>query len=184
MRRAVLIFSGLLLIMISIQKWPLNAFELERTQTCMPLISDIETETTPSPETNLHTFFHSHRSGEFGHFHIFFSDEDQSISHHIVGASINKKGQLIKLFVTAPWVTHDDFFPLEDIIQHIVHLKGETWIEQLLKNHTDEIESLHTFKAKVKKPLFGRYSIIAELGLQQSPHALSVEIDQKDKPLK
>jgi len=186
MKRWILIFSGLLLLFTIQQKWPLTVHQLRPVQSQMPNLKNVEAHTAIDPESQLYYFFHSHREAEAGHFHIFFTDEDHSIAHHVIGASINDSGALIKLFVPASWVTDEEILPAEDVLKRI-HTIDENcqalpWIVTLLKTHSHDIEELLTFRDKLAPARFGRYEIIAEKEIQQSPHVLSEETYQKGIP--
>ncbi len=86
--------------------------------------------------THSQYFYHSHRDGEHGHFHTFLREKgmpedcrpvkqseakfmrerDDKISH-IIAISMNHAGFPIRLFTTNRWITADNWYKADDVIQ-------------------------------------------------------------------
>jgi len=87
-------------------------------------------------ETHSQFFYHSHRDGEHGHFHTFLREKgmpkncrpvqqseadfmkerDDKLSH-LIAISMNRAGFPIGLFTTNRWITADDWYQADDVIE-------------------------------------------------------------------
>lgn len=87
------------------------------------------------PATHSQYYFHRHRDGEYGHFHLFLrsagmnpawspapqSGQDCLIERedricHLIAVSTDADGQAVGLFTTNRWVTAEDWYAAEDVI--------------------------------------------------------------------
>lgn len=59
-------------------------------------------------------YFHSHRGGEHGHFHLFLRQEDGK-PVHLIAISMDKKGRPIGLFTTNRWVTGESWHSANEV---------------------------------------------------------------------
>lgn len=86
------------------------------------------------PDTHSQYFYHSHRSGEHGHFHIFLRAKgmpkgvkpvecnasvewpcgDKALSH-LIAISMDARGFPIRLFTTNRWVTGETWYGADDV---------------------------------------------------------------------
>lgn len=91
-------------------------------------------------ETHAQYYYHAHRSGEHGHFHLFLRAKgmppgcapvpeaagrdwpagDQALSH-LVAISMDKFGAPTGLFTTNRWVTAETWYPGADVIRMLPH---------------------------------------------------------------
>ena len=169
MKRFILFTTAGMLFFLSIKKWPLKTHQLE------PVSKRVSSLPIPckTPHTdidsNIHYFYHRHRAGENGHFHIFFIDEDQSVTHHLVGLSIDDEGQLIQIFTTAPWVTQEEVLPHKELIKRLQSFRfsertlTNEWMESVFLAYAFEIQDLLTIRDIYHKPKFGRYDIVSAM---------------------
>jgi hypothetical protein len=87
-------------------------------------------------ETHSQYFYHAHREGEHGHFHTFLREKgmpeecrpvaqteapfmkerDDKISH-LIAISMNRTGFPIGLFTTNRWITADNWYEADDVIE-------------------------------------------------------------------
>ena len=87
------------------------------------------------PETHSQYYYHAHRAGEHGHFHIFlrsagipegvdpveqsresYMDERDDDICHLIAISMDASGRPIGLFTTNRWVTAENWYKAEDVI--------------------------------------------------------------------
>lgn len=87
------------------------------------------------PETHSQYYYHSHRGGEHGHFHIFlrgkgipadcrpveqsaapFMKERDDTLSHLIAISMNRAGFPIRLFTTNRWITADNWYRADDVV--------------------------------------------------------------------
>ena len=86
------------------------------------------------PETHSQFYYHAHREGEHGHFHLFLRAKgmpviarpvadatgrdwpsgDAALSH-LVAISMDKQGYPIRMFTTARWVTGETWYPGDQV---------------------------------------------------------------------
>ena len=115
-------------------------------------------------------YYHAHRGGEHGHFHLFlrqggmskgaspiyynphnktFSDIDTYA--HLIAISMNEKGQPLSLFTTNSWVTGEDWYGASDVKQmisrfHVTHSHPShivnMWLDAMLILFRPQIERL------------------------------------------
>jgi hypothetical protein len=91
-------------------------------------------------ETHAQYYYHAHRDGEHGHFHLFLRAKgmppgcnpvpeaaerdwpagDQALSH-LVAISMDKFGAPTGLFTTNRWVTAETWYPASDVIRMLPH---------------------------------------------------------------
>ena len=91
------------------------------------------------PESHSQYYYHAHREGEHGHFHTFVRSEGmpegmspvQDQSHqdymeerddnicHLIAISMDNRGFPLSLFTTNRWVTAENWYKAEDVIQLI-----------------------------------------------------------------
>ena len=71
-------------------------------------------------------FYHAHAKseralGEHGHFHLFRRDgtADKPVLCHLIGASMDRHGHLIRLFTTNGWVTGEVWQAAPQVIDHL-----------------------------------------------------------------
>ena len=131
-------------------------------------------------ETHSQFYYHAHRAGEHGHFHIFMrehgmpedcrpakqseagymKERDDRLSH-LVAISMDKLGQPIGLFTTNRWVTAENWYAAKDVCAmvdcfSIEHAKPSwpvnRWITAMLRLFRPQIEDiLHERDAVVAK---------------------------------
>jgi len=89
-------------------------------------------------DTYAQYYYHAHRKGEHGHFHLFlrqggmpqgvlpqFYDErndtmsDRDTFSHLVAISMDDEGYPLKLFTTNRWVTGEDWYQSKDVCQMV-----------------------------------------------------------------
>ncbi|MCB1084871.1 MAG: hypothetical protein KDK60_02080, partial [Chlamydiia bacterium] len=85
-------------------------------------------------------YYHAHRGGEHGHFHLFLRREgmeeemgplaydDRNVSRdgqetfaHLIAISMDEQGEPIKLFTTNRWVTGEDWYAAQDVRKMLKH---------------------------------------------------------------
>ncbi len=91
-------------------------------------------------ETHAQYYYHAHRDGEHGHFHLFLRAKgmpvgcapvpeaagrdwpsgDQALSH-LVAISMDRFGMPTGLFTTNRWVTAETWYPAPDVIRMLPH---------------------------------------------------------------
>jgi len=86
-------------------------------------------------ETCSQYYYHSHRRGEHGHFHVFLhrdgmpetiavSTSPVTVPYaHIVAISMDYRGGAIGLFTTNQWVTGEDWYTAIEVAQMMEHIK-------------------------------------------------------------
>lgn len=86
-------------------------------------------------ETCSQYYYHSHRGGEHGHFHVFLQrdgmPETVTVSTspitapyaHIVAISMDTKGSAIGLFTTNQWVTGEDWYTAVEVAHMMEYIK-------------------------------------------------------------
>lgn len=121
-------------------------------------------------ETHSQYFYHSHRSGEHGHFHTFLREKgmpeecrpveqseaafmkerDDKISH-LIAISMNRAGFPIRLFTTNRWITADHWYTADDVIKMLDRFEMDlalpswpvnVWITAMLRLFRPQIEEL------------------------------------------
>ncbi|MCH9632857.1 MAG: hypothetical protein S4CHLAM6_12010 [Chlamydiae bacterium] len=119
-------------------------------------------------ETQSSYFYHSHRPKEHGHFHVYFSNEEimdkykpiatwdrKNRNTHVVAISMHPDGLPIGLFIPNQWVSKDQWYKAEDMMEIIGHFEinhpypswaSNQWINQVLK----------LFKPQIKEALQAR----------------------------
>jgi hypothetical protein len=128
------------------------------------------------PETHCQHYYHSHRSGEHGHFHLFvrekgmpeglrpieqshasFMDEREDTLCHLIAISMSPAGFPIALFSTNRWVTADNWYVAEDVIKMLDHfcmdlaypsLPVNIWINAMLELFRPQVEDLIQIRDK------------------------------------
>ncbi len=100
-------------------------------------------------------FYHSHRPEEHGHFHIYYSDEDQMdqyssfacwdsehINMHIAAISMHPDGEPIGLFAPNHWISKDKLYKAPDMLEMISQFEishpypswpSNQWVNYMLK---------------------------------------------------
>ena len=75
-------------------------------------------------------FYHAHAkierpAGEHGHFHLFRRDEAIGGTNlcHLIGLSMDRHGQLIRLFTTNRWVTEETWQSADQVIQNLASFR-------------------------------------------------------------
>ncbi len=75
-------------------------------------------------------FFHKHRKGEMGHFHLFLGQEPFAISQnhqepknftHMIGISLDERGNVKELFTVNQWVTNEKWRSAADIYEAVLN---------------------------------------------------------------
>ena len=104
-------------------------------------------------------YYHSHDAkdmmvGEHGHFHIFVDPLNRLDGQgllHVVGISINDKGEPIRLFTTNQWVTGEVYHPADEMHDWVdsfcIQTKGRLaplgrWVTALVNLYKKEIVQL------------------------------------------
>jgi hypothetical protein len=128
------------------------------------------------PETHSQYYYHSHRTGEHGHFHVFlrekgmpeglqpveqshapFMDERDDTLCHLIAISMNPAGFPIALFTTNRWVTADNWYVVEDVIDMLDHfcmdmaypsLPVNIWVNAMLQLFRPQVEDLIRIRDK------------------------------------
>lgn len=114
-------------------------------------------------ETQSSYFYHSHRSHEHGHFHIYFSNEEvlkqfkpiaqwdstNKSTTHLVAISMHPNGDPIEIFLPNHWVTKDEWFKAEEMMTMVdlFEIKhpypswpSNQWVNQMFKLFRPQIE--------------------------------------------
>lgn len=80
-------------------------------------------------------YYHAHAASdrpvnEHGHFHLFVSSgskrPDASGYSHLVGISVNARGEAFRLFTTNRWVTDEDWLPATHIVPRLAGFRLAT----------------------------------------------------------
>ncbi|NGX47081.1 MAG: hypothetical protein K1000chlam3_00450 [Chlamydiae bacterium] len=75
-------------------------------------------------------FYHAHRKSEHGHFHVFVRDGKKQ--SHLIGISIDEKGQPKSLFTVNQWVTGDLWKTAKELSSHLhgfqIDLPESSWL--------------------------------------------------------
>lgn len=123
------------------------------------------------PESNCQYYYHAHREGEHGHFHTFLRSEgmpkgmgpieDQSQQDymderddnitHLIAISMDARGFPLSLFTTNRWVTAENWYSADDVIQALEGFEMDLvppswpvniWLTSLIKLYTPVIRQL------------------------------------------
>ena len=122
------------------------------------------------PETHSQYFYHAHREGEHGHFHTFLREEgmhedcrpaEQSEApfmkeradtiSHLIAISMNRAGFPISLFTTNRWITADNWYKADDVIEMLDRFEMDlaspswpvnVWLTGMLRLFRPQIEEL------------------------------------------
>ena len=121
-------------------------------------------------ETHSQFYYHSHREGEHGHFHTFLrengmpkdcrpvkqseagfmKERDDKLSH-LIAISMNRAGFPIGLFTTNRWITADNWYPADDVINMLDRFEMDLawpswpvniWVTAMLRLFRPQIEEL------------------------------------------
>lgn len=121
-------------------------------------------------ETHAQYYYHAHRDGEHGHFHLFLRAKgmpagcapapeaagrdwpagDQALSH-LVAISMDKFGTPTGLFTTNRWVTAETWYPAADVIRMLPHFAVDhafpswptnRWLTAMVRLFRPQIEAL------------------------------------------
>lgn len=121
-------------------------------------------------ETHAQYYYHAHRSGEHGHFHLFLrargmprgctpvSDAagrdwpvgDQALAH-LVAISMDRFGAPFQMFTTNRWVTAETWYPAGDMIRMLPHFAVDhawpswptnRWLTAIVRLFRPQIETL------------------------------------------
>ncbi len=108
-------------------------------------------------------YYHQHREGEHGHFHVFLRRDGMPKSvlgvssapsdsyAHIIAISMNEKGKAIRLFTTNQWVTGETWYSAKDTAQMIDLIKidhaypsfpANQWISAMMRLFFPQIVEL------------------------------------------
>lgn len=121
-------------------------------------------------ETHSQFYYHAHRQGEHGHFHIFIREqgmpehcrpakqseagymkEREDKLSHLVAISMDKRGEPIGLFTTNRWVTAENWYAAKDVCAmadrfSIEHAKPSwpvnRWITAMIRLFRPQIEEI------------------------------------------
>ena len=121
-------------------------------------------------KTHSQFFYHSHREGEHGHFHTFlrekgmpkdcrpvkqseaaFMKERADKLSHLIAISMNRAGFPISLFTTNRWITADNWYKADDVIQMLDRFELDhawpswptnIWLTAMLRLFRPQIEEL------------------------------------------
>ena len=121
-------------------------------------------------ETHSQFFYHAHREGEHGHFHTFlrgkgmpkdcrpvkqseaaFMKERADKLSHLIAISMNRAGFPISLFTTNRWITADNWYKADDVIQMLDRFELDhawpswptnIWLTAMLRLFRPQIEEL------------------------------------------
>ncbi len=135
-------------------------------------------------------YFHSHREGECGHFHLFLYEPlplQQTTKDpfaHLVAISVDEKGNPIKLFITNQWVTEEYTYPYNTLCKMIDHFKIEKlkpswalndWINQIVVLFYPQIIDLMQRRSEIEQVMWKDRSreILAE-----TPISLELQIEK------
>lgn len=131
-------------------------------------------------ETHSQFYYHAHREGEHGHFHIFMREQGMPKNcrparqskadymkervdrlSHLVAISMDRRGNPISLFTTNRWVTAENWYRAKDVSRmvecfSIDHAKPSwpvnRWITAMLR----------LFQPQIKDILQGRDAVVAK----------------------
>lgn len=121
-------------------------------------------------ETHAQYYYHAHRTGEHGHFHLFLRAKgmpigcapvpeaanrdwpagDQALSH-LVAISMDKFGVPTGMFTTNRWVTAETWYPGPDVIRMLPHFAVDhawpswptnRWLTAIVRLFRPQIEAL------------------------------------------
>lgn len=107
-------------------------------------------------ETRSQYYFHSHRGGEHGHFHLFLRQKDGK-PVHLIAISMDKKGRPVGLFTTNRWVTGEAWHPAEEVREmlprfqiELVHPSWPTnrWVSSMVRLFYPQILELIELRDK------------------------------------
>ncbi len=121
-------------------------------------------------ETHSQCFYHSHREGEHGHFHTFlrekgmpkdcrpvkqseaaFMNERDDKLSHLIAISMNQAGFPIGLFTTNRWITADNWYKADDVIEMLDRFEmdlawpswpANIWVSAMVRLFRPQIEEL------------------------------------------
>ncbi|NGX50228.1 MAG: hypothetical protein K1060chlam2_00069 [Chlamydiae bacterium] len=67
-------------------------------------------------ETLSQYYYHTHKKGKQGHFHLFLRQREEPDSYvHLLAITMDDEGYPIELFTTNRWVTGESWFPADDV---------------------------------------------------------------------
>jgi hypothetical protein len=69
-------------------------------------------------------YYHAHREGEHGHFHVFYKEKGKK-PVHLVAISMDSRGVPIGLFTTNRWVTGEEWHSADEICKLLPHFQIE-----------------------------------------------------------
>jgi len=121
-------------------------------------------------ETHAQYYYHAHRDGEHGHFHLFLRAKgmpqgcapvpeatgrdwpagDQALSH-LVALSMDRFGTPTGMFTTNRWVTAETWYPAPDVIRMLPHFAVDhawpswptnRWLSAMVRLFRPQIEAL------------------------------------------
>lgn len=121
-------------------------------------------------ETQSQYYYHAHRNGEHGHFHLFLRAKgmppgcapvpeadgrdwpagDQALSH-LVAISMDRFGTPTGLFTTNRWVTAETWYPADDVVRMLPHFAIDhaypswptnRWLTAMVRLFQPQIEAL------------------------------------------
>lgn len=172
MRRFILIASALALIILTLTRYPRSPHILPPARLDLPSLSAaIPKGDTLDPLTGALYFYHSHREGEQGHFHTFFSDKNAH--HHLIGISLDATGKPTALFTTNDWVTGEQQLPSLQLIAHLDNYiftsddPTSQYLQALMQTLKPQILTLLTTRDKIlSQRHLGRYEIVTYLPLE------------------
>ena len=129
-------------------------------------------------ETATQYYYHAHedRPSEHGHFHLFLRKaafipdktprrelpSDEEPIAHVVAISMNRMGHPLELFVTNGWVTAENYYAADDLIQALPRwgvdhthpcLAVNQWLTAAVRFFGPQIEALIRVRDEVLDPL-------------------------------
>ncbi len=84
--------------------------EVLKWEKCVAQMDHYPLEDVFDEKSRAQYYYHAHRRGEQGHFHLFLREEEDDYAH-LVAISMDKKGRAQGLFTTNRWVTDEKNYP-------------------------------------------------------------------------
>lgn len=130
------------------------------------------------PDTQSLYYYHSHRPGEHGHFHLFYCDPDvlakyepqaiwgkKNSSVHLLAISIHPDGTPLSFFTTNQWITPKEWWYSAEHIKEFVSQFEITHAYPSWPTNQWVTHMLRLFKPQIEDLLTERDEILGESGL-------------------
>lgn len=170
MRKLILVMTVFALVVLTFQRFPKQPFSLPDEKLTLPrLTSIIPKKNILDPETGALYFYHAHREGEEGHFHIFIKKEN--VYHHLIAIGFID-GAPSQLFTTDQWLTGENRLSATETIQLLDAFTFSNsdptscYLQELIQTLKPQISALLKSRdEQLTRSRFGRFEIITRLNL-------------------